>query len=52
MPFDNLHSGDVYDPNDNDIMSEQLKCLEKLYARAVNPPAVFGSFAFSGHRPI
>lgn len=31
MPFDVLHSGEVYDPNNNDIMSEQLKCLEKLY---------------------
>ena len=26
-----MHSGDIYDPNDSNIMSEQAKCLEKLY---------------------
>ena len=31
MSFDKMHSGEIYDPNDNDIMSEQAKCLEKLY---------------------
>lgn len=31
MSFEKLHSGEIYDPNDSDIMSEQLLCLEKLY---------------------
>ncbi len=31
MSFEKMHSGEIYDPNDNDIMSEQLQCLEKLY---------------------
>ncbi len=31
MPSEKLHSGEIYDPNDNDIMSEQFLCLEKLY---------------------
>ncbi len=26
-----MHSGEIYDPNDSSIMSEQAKCLEKLY---------------------
>ena len=26
-----LHSGDIYDPGDADVMAEQLACLEKLY---------------------
>ncbi len=26
-----MHSGEIYDPNDSNIMSEQAKCLEKLY---------------------
>ncbi|MBR6567252.1 MAG: sugar O-acetyltransferase [Clostridia bacterium] len=26
-----MHSGEIYDPNESDIMSEQAKCLEKLY---------------------
>lgn len=29
--FDKLHSGDIYDPGDNDVMTLQLNCLEKLY---------------------
>lgn len=29
--FDKLHSGDLYLPGDEEIMKEQLKCLEKLY---------------------
>lgn len=29
--YDLLHSGKIYDPNDSQIMSEQAKCLEKLY---------------------
>lgn len=26
-----MHSGDIYDPGDAEIMKEQTKCLEKLY---------------------
>lgn len=26
-----IHSGDLYLPNDDEIINEQLKCLEKLY---------------------
>ena len=26
-----MHSGDLYWPNDQDIMVEQLQCLNKLY---------------------
>lgn len=29
--FDKLHSGELYFPNDSEIMKEQLKCLEMLY---------------------
>lgn len=29
--FDKMHSGDLYLPLDDEIMKEQLKCLEKLY---------------------
>lgn len=28
---DKMHSGELYLPNDKDIMAEQLLCLEKLY---------------------
>lgn len=31
MSFEKMHSGQIYDPNDSDIMSEQVQCLEKLY---------------------
>ena len=31
MSFEKMHSGEIYDPNDSDIMSEQALCLEKLY---------------------
>lgn len=31
-PFEKMHSGDLYLPGDEEIMKEQLKCLEKLYA--------------------
>lgn len=30
-PFDNLHSGKIYDPGDEEMMKEQLRCLDKLY---------------------
>lgn len=29
--YDKLHSGELYLPGDDEIMKEQLKCLEKLY---------------------
>ena len=29
--FEKLHSGELYLPGDEEIMKEQLKCLEKLY---------------------
>ena len=29
--FEQLHSGELYDPNDPALMKEQLACLEKLY---------------------
>ncbi len=29
--MEKLHSGDIYAPGDDDIMREQLLCLEKLY---------------------
>lgn len=30
-PFDKLHSGKIYDPGDEEMMKEQLRCLDKLY---------------------
>ena len=29
--FDKIHSGEIYDPGDADVMEYQLKCLEKMY---------------------
>ena len=29
--YDKLHSGELYLPGDEELMKEQLKCLEKLY---------------------
>lgn len=29
--MEKLHSGDIYAPGDEEIMKEQLKCLERLY---------------------
>ena len=28
---DKLHSGEIYYPSDENIMKEQLKCLDRLY---------------------
>ena len=28
---DKLHNGEIYDPTDNEVMQEQVRCLEKLY---------------------
>ena len=28
---DKLHSGEIYDPMDNEIFQEQILCLKKLY---------------------
>lgn len=30
-PFEKLHSGEIYDPMDNEIFEEQLQCMELLY---------------------
>lgn len=29
--YERLHSGEVYDPNDGEILEKQLQCLERLY---------------------
>ncbi len=29
--YEKLHSGEIYDPNNEDIFKEQIKCLDKLY---------------------
>ena len=29
--FEQIHSGNIYDPSTSDIMDEQLRCLEKQY---------------------
>lgn len=29
--FEKLHSGDIYNPGGDEIMAEQLKCIDKLY---------------------
>lgn len=29
--YDKLHTGELYDPNDDGVMSEQRICMEKLY---------------------
>lgn len=29
--YEKLHTGDIYDPGDADVMALQLNCLEKLY---------------------
>lgn len=29
--FEKLHSGDIYNPGGDEIMAEQLKCLDRLY---------------------
>ena len=41
MSFEKMHSGEIYDPNDSDIMSEQAKCLEKLYDFNATRPCEF-----------
>lgn len=41
MSFEKMHSGEIYDPNDSDIMSEQAKCLEKLYDFNATRPSEF-----------
>ena len=35
--FDKLHLGELYLPGNEEIMKEQLKCLEKLYDFNNNP---------------
>ena len=34
-----LHSGKLYDPNDNTIMTDQLQCLDRLFAFNQLPPS-------------
>lgn len=29
--YEKLHSGEIYDPNNEDIFKEQIKCLNRLY---------------------
>lgn len=29
--YEKLHSGEIYDPNNEDIFKEQIKCLDRLY---------------------
>ena len=29
--YEKMHSGEIYDPNNEDIFDEQIKCLNKLY---------------------
>ena len=29
--YEKLHSGEIYDPNNEDIFNEQIKCLNRLY---------------------
>lgn len=41
MSFEKMHSGEIYDPNDSNIMSEQAKCLEKLYDFNATRPSEF-----------
>ena len=31
LDFDQLHSGEIYYPSSEEIMSVQLRCLDKLY---------------------
>ena len=31
MPMDQLHSGELYSPNDVEMLKKQAQCLEKLY---------------------
>ena len=39
MPMEQLHSGELYSPNDVDILKEQAQCLEKLYDLMLPGPA-------------
>ena len=29
--YEKMHSGEIYDPNNEDIFKEQIKCLDRLY---------------------
>lgn len=29
--YEKIHSGELYDPNDEDVLAEQRECLGKLY---------------------
>lgn len=39
--FSKMHSGEIYDPGDNDVMQEQFKCLELLYDYNQTRPSEF-----------
>ena len=39
--FNPLHSGELYLPGDEEILKEQLKCLEKLYDFNSTRPSEF-----------
>jgi len=36
-----MHTGEIYDPGDSDIMKEQIKCLEMLYDFNMTRPSEF-----------
>ena len=40
--FEKLHSGEVYDPGENELMSVQLECLERLYDFNATRPSELG----------
>lgn len=40
--FAKMHTGEIYDPGDNDVMAEQCKCLELLYEYNSTRPSEFG----------
>ena len=37
--LEQLHSGELYDPNEAALMDEQRKCLEKLYEYNMTRPS-------------
>lgn len=41
--FSKMHSGEIYDPGDSDVMQEQFKCLELLYDYNQTRPSEFAT---------
>ena len=37
--WEKLHNGEIYDPNDKELMQVQLACLDRLYAFNNTPPS-------------